>query len=175
MGQWDQDYVDEEVEGYFEFGTGGQGDFQFGYVQGCIDHHRTFREGKPAIEFSWEGGDAADGTPLTGRGWAVLEGEELNGMIYVHCGDHSEFTAAKGDKTPITCPGDTFPLIRLVFFEMQKSMQCFFVSSSSLAACKRIEKTTRKPKHGLSRRNLAAQPSSQKESPRTFKQKDQAR
>ena len=23
MGQWDQDYVDEEVEGYFEFGTGG--------------------------------------------------------------------------------------------------------------------------------------------------------
>src|SRR5438132_6291522 len=54
---------------------------------------------------------------------------------------------------------------------MQKSMQCFFVSSSSLAACKRIEKTTRKPKHGLSRRNLAAQPSSQKESPRTFKQR----
>ena len=34
--------MDEEVEGYFEFGTGGQGDFQFGYVQGCIDHHRTF-------------------------------------------------------------------------------------------------------------------------------------
>jgi len=90
--------VNEEVEGYFEFGTGGQGDFQFGYVQGCIDHHRTVREGKPAIEFSWEGGDAADGTLLTGRGWAVLEGEELNGMIYIHCGDHSEFTAAKGTK-----------------------------------------------------------------------------
>ena len=47
----------------------------------------------PAIEFSWEGGDAADGTPLTGRGWAVLEGEELNGMIYIHCGDQCEFTA----------------------------------------------------------------------------------
>jgi len=47
-------------------------------------------------------------------------------------------------------------------------MQCFFVASSSLAACKRIEKTTRKPKHRLASRNLATQPSSQKESPRTF-------
>ena len=35
----------------------------------------TTRDGKPAVEFSWEGGDGADGTPLTGRGWAVLEGQ----------------------------------------------------------------------------------------------------
>src|SRR5437773_5155699 len=54
MGQWDQDYVDEEVEGFFDFGPGGQGDFQFGYVQGSIDHRTTIREEKPAIEFSWK-------------------------------------------------------------------------------------------------------------------------
>ncbi len=95
MGQWDQEYVNEEVEGYFKFGTGGHGDFQFGYVQGSMDHRTTVRGGKPTIEFSWEGGDAADGTPLTGRGWAALEGEELTGMIHIHFGDESQFTARK--------------------------------------------------------------------------------
>lgn len=98
MSQWDQDYVDEEVEGYFEVGPGSQGNFQFGYVEGHIDYGTALRDGKPAIEFSWEGGDAADGTPLTGRGWAVLDGEELNGMIHIHCGDESEFTARKRTK-----------------------------------------------------------------------------
>jgi hypothetical protein len=98
MGQWDQDYVDEDVEGFFEFGPGGQGDFQFGNVQGSIDHRTTSREGKPAVEFSWEGGDAADGTPLTGRGWAVLEGKDLSGMIHIHCGDESAFTATRTRK-----------------------------------------------------------------------------
>jgi hypothetical protein len=98
MGQWDQDYVNEELEGFFKFGPGGHGDFQFGYVQGSIDHRMTSREEKPAVEFSWEGGDAADCTPLTGRGWAVLEGEELNGLIYIHCGDESEFTASRTTK-----------------------------------------------------------------------------
>ena len=72
------------------------------------DIETAIREGKPAIEFSWEGGDAADGTPLTGRGWAVLEGEELNGMIYIHCGDHSEFTAAKGTKPRLLAPAIHF-------------------------------------------------------------------
>jgi len=108
MGQWDQDYVNEEVEGFFEFGPGGQGDFQFGYVQGSIDHRTTIREGKPAVEFSWEGGDAADGTPLTGRGWAVVKGEELNGMIHIHCGDESEFTKVSskpGTQGRFTSPG----------------------------------------------------------------------
>ena len=96
MGQWDQEYVNEEVEGYFKFGTGGHSDFQFGYVQGSMDHRTTVRGGKPTIEFSWEGGDGADGTPLTGRGWGVLEGQELTGMIHIHFGDESEFTARKG-------------------------------------------------------------------------------
>ena len=37
MDQWDQDFVDEEVDGYFEFGSDNAGSFQFGYVQGTID------------------------------------------------------------------------------------------------------------------------------------------
>ncbi len=37
MTEWDQDFVDEDVPGYFEFRKDGLGDFQFGYVQGQID------------------------------------------------------------------------------------------------------------------------------------------
>ena len=61
MDQWDQDYVDEEVEGYIEFDPEGLGSFQFGYVQGQIDYRKTTRDGKPAIEFSWEGGEVSAG------------------------------------------------------------------------------------------------------------------
>ena len=95
MDQWDQDYVDEEVEAFIEFGADGLGSFQFGYVQGQIDYRTTERDGKAAVEFSWEGGDGADGTPLTGRGWAVLNGKDLNGMFFFHLGDESEFVARK--------------------------------------------------------------------------------
>ena len=47
------------------------------------------------MEFSWEGGDGADGTPLTGRGWAALQGGELNGMMFIHDGDESDFVARR--------------------------------------------------------------------------------
>lgn len=96
MTEWDEDYLNEEVEAFIEFGANDLGSFQFGYVQGDIDYRTTEREGKPAVEFSWEGGDGADGTPLTGRGWAVLDGKELNGMIFMHRGDESGFVAKKG-------------------------------------------------------------------------------
>jgi hypothetical protein len=95
MDQWEQDYVDEEVEGYIEFEKTSLGSFQFGYVQGQIDCRPTIRDGKPAVEFSWEGGDGADGTPLTGRGWAVLDGNELSGMFCIHLGDESRFKAKR--------------------------------------------------------------------------------
>jgi hypothetical protein len=37
MEQWDQEFVDAEVEGFFEFKSNGTGEFQFGYVRGDID------------------------------------------------------------------------------------------------------------------------------------------
>ena len=39
--------------------------------------------------------NGADGTPLTGRGWAVLQEDKLNGMIVIHQGDESEFGAER--------------------------------------------------------------------------------
>jgi hypothetical protein len=93
MSMWDEDYLNEEVQAYIEFDDRGGGSFQFGYVQGVIDHREGLRDGQPAAEFSWEGGDGADGTSLTGRGWATLKGGGLHGIISIHMGDESDFEA----------------------------------------------------------------------------------
>ena len=49
----------------------------------------------PAVEFSFEGGDGADGTPCTGRGWMTLDGETLTGIFYFHRGDESEIELSR--------------------------------------------------------------------------------
>ena len=98
MEEWDQDFVDAEVEGYFEFDAGGAGAFQFGYVRGGIGYEVTQRDGKPAVEFTWDGNDEMD--PAQGRGWAVVKGDELHGMIFFHGGDDSEFVAKKKAQSP---------------------------------------------------------------------------
>jgi hypothetical protein len=102
MSAWEDEYLDEEVEAFIEFNDKGDGSFQFGFVQGQIDHRTTSRGGEHAVEFSWEGGDGADGTPLTGRGWAVMQNDELHGEFFIHQGDQSEFVAkrTKAQKRP---------------------------------------------------------------------------
>jgi hypothetical protein len=95
MSTWDEDDLNEEVQAFIEFDDKGSGSFQFGYVQGIIDYREGLRDGQPAAEFSWEGGDGADGTPLTGRGCAKLSDEGLHGTIFIHQGDESEFKATR--------------------------------------------------------------------------------
>jgi len=62
-------------------------------VRGGIDYRDVLRDGKPAVEFSWDGNDEMD--PAQGRGWAVLDGERINGMIFFHQGDESDFVAER--------------------------------------------------------------------------------
>ena len=95
MSMWDKDYIDAEVPGYFEFEADNLGAFQFGYVQGDVDYRATERGDKPAVEFSFEGGDGADGSPCSGRGWMTLDGETLTGMFYFHRGDESEIELSR--------------------------------------------------------------------------------
>ena len=47
------------------------------------------------LEFSWEGFD--EGDSVSGRGWAILEGDKLNGRIYFHMGDDSSFVAVRSE------------------------------------------------------------------------------
>lgn len=93
MEQWDQEYVDEEEEGYFEFTDKGWGEFHFAYVHGQMDCHLTTRDGMPAVEWTWDGNDEMDAAQ--GRGWAVVKEEELHGTIFFHGGDDSGFVAKR--------------------------------------------------------------------------------
>ena len=94
MSAWDEDYINEEEVGYFEFDDRGGGQFHFGYVHGNMDCRLTTRDGEPAAEWTWDGNDEMD--PAQGRGWAVVQGDELHGMIFFHgAGDDSEFVATR--------------------------------------------------------------------------------
>ena len=93
MSAWDNEFIDEEEQGYFEFDGKGNGQFHFGYVDGNMDCRQTTRDGEPAVEWSWDGNDEMDAAQ--GRGWAVVKGDELHGMIFFHGGDDSEFVAKK--------------------------------------------------------------------------------
>ena len=63
------------------------------YASGGIECWEVERDGKPAIEFSWDGNDEM--YPVQGRGWAVLDGDEIEGRIFIHRGDDSAFRAVR--------------------------------------------------------------------------------
>jgi hypothetical protein len=95
MSAWEQDFIDEEEEGYFEFDQNDSGQFHFGYVHGNMDCNMTTRDSEPAVEWTWDGKDEMD--PAQGRGWAVIRDDEIHGMIFFQQGDDSEFVAKKKD------------------------------------------------------------------------------
>jgi hypothetical protein len=99
MDAWDEDYFNEEVQAFVEFEANGTGHFQFGYVQGYMDWRPGTQDGRPCVEWTWEGTDGADMTELTGRGWAKNEDDQLHRMIVIHPGDESGFVAKRA-KTP---------------------------------------------------------------------------
>ena len=58
-----------------------------------MDCREVERDGRPGVEFSWEGNAEMD--EVNGRGWAVLEGDQLHGMLFFHQGDESDFVAER--------------------------------------------------------------------------------
>jgi hypothetical protein len=55
MEMWDQEFVDMETEGHFNFEEDELGSFQFGLVQGQIDYRMEKTCEIERLEFSWEG------------------------------------------------------------------------------------------------------------------------
>lgn len=93
MEAWDRDAFELLGPAHFTFAKDGLGVFSFIAVEGQMDCRFGIRDGKPLVEFSWDGHDEAD--PASGRGWAVLDGDALTGRIYIHLGDDSAFTAVR--------------------------------------------------------------------------------
>jgi len=94
MDNWDQEAVDLVQPGFVEFGDDGLGNLGFIAVAGELDCRDADRDGRPCVEFSWQGSD--EGDEVCGRGWAALSPDGmLEGHIYFHLGDESAFRAER--------------------------------------------------------------------------------
>ncbi len=70
----------------------GTGQFGFIAVNGWLDCRPVERDGRPGMEFTWEGSD--EGDQVSGRGWAVLVNDDtIEGHLFFHLGDDSSFRA----------------------------------------------------------------------------------
>ena len=95
MEEWDREDFELEGPALMIFKADGTGQFNLIAVQGWMDARFVTREGREAVEFSWEGNDECD--PASGRGWAVLAGDRLEGRLFFHLGDDSAFTAERSE------------------------------------------------------------------------------
>jgi hypothetical protein len=99
MELWDTDAIDLVEHAFIEFDHDRTGRFGFIAVDGWMDCRETTRDGRPCIEFTWEGSD--EGDQVTGRGWASLaEDGALDGRIFFHLGDDSGFHAVRAEPGP---------------------------------------------------------------------------
>ncbi len=93
MDNWDREAMDLVGTAFIEF-VDREGHFRFVAVDGWMDCRHSTKNGRPYVEFSWDGNDERD--PASGRGWAKLEKDgSLTGHIYFHQGDDSAFKAIR--------------------------------------------------------------------------------
>ncbi len=95
MEIWDKDFIDLVVPGYISIARDSDGHFQFGAVEANMDYRIEEYENTERLEFSWEGFD--EGDSVSGRGWAILDGDKLKGRIYFHMGDDSSFVSVRSE------------------------------------------------------------------------------
>jgi hypothetical protein len=99
MELWDTDAIDLVTPGFIEFDGQRSGRFGFIAVEGQLDCRSGMRDGRPCVEFTWEGSDDCD--PASGRGWAILtDNDTLDGRIFFHLGDDSGFQAVRTEPMP---------------------------------------------------------------------------
>ncbi|TQC44783.1 hypothetical protein EEB14_35520 [Rhodococcus sp. WS4] len=92
MDLWDRKAIDLVEPGFIDFAGNGTGQFGFIAVRGWMDCRTTDRNGRPVVEFSWDGDD--EGDQVSGRGWAVLvDDATIEGHLFIHRGDDSAFRA----------------------------------------------------------------------------------
>ncbi len=96
MDLGDLEAIDLLGPAFIEFRRDRTGQFRFIAVEGSMDCANGERDGRPSVEFTWDGDD--DGDRANGRGWAVLQQDgSLSGHIYFHFGDDSGFRAVRAE------------------------------------------------------------------------------
>jgi hypothetical protein len=97
---WDVDDLDLVEPAHLTLRPNGHGRLGLIAIEADLYYRVVEREGRPAIEFAFEGLD--EGDRMSGRGWAIREGERLRGRLFFHHGDDSAFTASRG--TAVAAP-----------------------------------------------------------------------
>lgn len=91
---WAEDALDTVQPAFVRFDDECIGSFGMIVIQAGIDCRFGVRDGRPLVEFTFEGDD--DGHPCTGRAWATIEPDgKLRGRLFIHLGDDSEFVAER--------------------------------------------------------------------------------
>jgi len=91
---WDQDALDLVVPAHITFGRNGVGEMQLIAIGASVDYRVEERgPGAPVIDFSWSGFDEMD--PCSGRGKATIDGDMMQGKLFIHQGDESSFVAKR--------------------------------------------------------------------------------
>jgi hypothetical protein len=93
MEGWDTAYIDLTGPGYIAIDRKGSGFMQYGAVEADLDYHIGQIGNVQRLEFTFQGFD--EGDPISGRGWAMVEGTEMVGHIYIHRGDEAPFKAIR--------------------------------------------------------------------------------
>jgi hypothetical protein len=93
MDLWIREPVDGRVECNLKFCPDGIGEIRFGQANGIIAYCAGTLEGKPCVEFSWHGDCFMDST--MGRGWTVIHGNMIGGMLQFGKGKKAKFLAER--------------------------------------------------------------------------------
>ena len=90
---WDTDALDTMQPAFIKFDDESIGSFGMIVISAGIDCRFGTRDGKPLVEFTFDGDD--DGHPCTGRAWGVIDDGKIRGRMYIHLGDDSGFVAER--------------------------------------------------------------------------------
>jgi hypothetical protein len=101
---WDQDALDTVQPAFIKFDDESIGSLGMIVIGAGLDCRFGTRDGKPLVEFTFEGDD--DGHPCSGRGFGVIDADgKLRGRLFLHLGDDSEFVAERGEGGEIAARG----------------------------------------------------------------------
>jgi hypothetical protein len=112
MDEWRQDFVDLIVPGHITIERDANGSFQFGAVEGWLDYRVSTLHCTPKLEWCWQGHNDSD--EANGRGWAILNGGEMKGHIFIQGADDSAFVASPPVRTQRASAGPRGGRIRQV-------------------------------------------------------------
>jgi len=93
MSTWDQEYIDLVAPGHLTVNRNGTGSIAFGAVEAEMDCRIEDTAAQERLTFSFVGFD--EGDEVSGRGWAAVDGNGMEGWLGFHLGDESTFRAKR--------------------------------------------------------------------------------